>query len=150
MLQVLLRGPEMESEKISTWIFLQTLTSGRQGSSYVGLNVSVSGGDTFPFPKQGSGMETSNTSLSVNTVKEAAWQKKTQHSFACSGSGEPSSSTWEALQCYQWKLLCCSPCISALYIIPLPFKHIQVITTCLKENCLFQVLREKYTPSLRK
>lgn len=65
----------------------------------MGLNVSIPGGDTLPSLKQGSGMETSNTSLSVNTIKEAAWQKKMQHSFACSGSGELSSLTWEALQC---------------------------------------------------
>lgn len=60
-------------------------------------------------------MKTSNTFLSVNT-KKLAQQRKTQHSFACSGSGERSSWTWEALWCYPWKLLCCSPCTSTLFV----------------------------------
>lgn len=38
-----------------------------------------------------------------------AWQRKTQHPFACSGSGEPSSWTWETLWCYLWNLVCRSP-----------------------------------------
>lgn len=48
---------------------------GRQGLSSVGLNVSLSGWDTLPSPRQRSGMKPSNTSLSVKHIQRS-WHSR--------------------------------------------------------------------------